>query len=126
MITMNSEKFESNEFAIQVIAKGAYVDNGSGGGKSFLIEATTVRMNHIALNAWLLSQTSNCRECYDTDEEWEAHKAEYGRRHNAVKAKIIVALGLDTAKGSVCITQSQSEVFAVVHIQDITPGRKEG
>lgn len=114
--------FEGNEFAIQVIAKGSYVDNGSGGGKSFLIETTIVRMNHIVLNAWILSTTFNCRECYNTDEEWEAHKAEYAERRKAVIEKIIDALGIkiDTDKESICITQSQSEVFTVVHISDIT------
>lgn len=121
MITMNSEKFEGSEFAIQVIAKGAFVDSGSGGGKVYLIEATTVRMNHVALNAWILSQTYNCRECYETNEEWEAHKTEYEERRKAVITKIVDALGIDPEKGSVCITQSLSEVFAVVHIQDITP-----
>lgn len=112
--------FEGNEFALQVIAKGSYVDNGSGGGKSFLIETTIIRLNHIALNAWLLSIMSNCRECYNTDEEWEAHKAEYAERREAAKAQIIDALGIDADKGSICITQSLSEVFTVVQIWDIT------
>ena len=122
MITMKAEKFESNEFAIQVIAKGAFVDSGSGGGKVYLIETTTVRMNHIALNAWLLSHSLNCRECYNTDAEWEAHKAEYEERRKAVIAKIKDALGIeiDADKESVCITQSLSEVFSIVHIKDIT------
>jgi len=63
----------------------------------------------------------NCRECYETDEEWKAHKTEYMEKRKAVKEKIIKVLGIDAAKGSLCITQSQSEVFTVVHISDITP-----
>lgn len=116
---INSVNFEGNDFVVQVIAKGSYVDRGSGGGHSFLIETTIVRMNHIALNAWILSKTMNCRECYETNEEWEAHKAEYKERRNSVKAQIINALGIDASKGSVCITQSQSEVFTVVYIWKI-------
>jgi hypothetical protein len=115
--------FEGNEFAIQVIAKGSYVDNGSGGGKSFLIETTTIRMNHVALNAWILSTMFNFRECYETDKEWEAYKAEKESQSKAVNSQIIDALGIkiDADKESVCITQSLSEVFTVVHISDVTP-----
>lgn len=115
---MNSVDFEGNEFAIQVIAEGSYVDNGCGDGKSFLIETTIVRMNHIALNAWILSCMWNCRECYNTDEEWESYKAKKADERKAVETNIISALGIkaNVNKGSICITQSQSEVFTVVHI----------
>lgn len=115
---MTEAKFEGNEFAIQVISKGSFVDN-AGGGSSFLVEETTVRMNHVALNAWILSEMMNCRECYDTNEEWEAHKTEYAERRKAVEAHITNTLEIDSDKGSVSITQSQSEVFTVVHIREI-------
>jgi hypothetical protein len=116
---MMKQEFEGNEFVIQIISKGSFVDNGTGNGSSFLVEATTVRMNHIALNAWILSETMNCRECYDTDEEWKAHKVKYEKRREAVKAQILEALEIDSNKGSVSITQSLSEVFTVVHIRKI-------
>ena len=115
---MINKRFEGDDFVIQVIAKGSFVDN-AGGGRSFLVEATTVRMNHVALNAWILSETMNHRECYDTNEEWEAHKAEYAERRKAVIAQIVETLEIDSTKGSVSITQSQSEVFTVVHIRKI-------
>lgn len=115
------KKFEGNEFALQVISKGAFIDNGTGNGSSYLVEATTVRLNHIALNAWILSETMNCRDCYDTNEEWEAHKAEYAERRKAWKTQIleVLELEIDSDKESISITQSQSEVFAVVHIRKI-------
>lgn len=118
-------KFEGNEFALQVISKGAFVDNGTWVDSSYLVEATTIRLNHIALNAWILSECLNTRDCYEDGEkgdiEWEAHKAEYEERRKAWKAQIFEALGLevDPDKESVCITQSQSEVFTVVRIKKI-------
>jgi hypothetical protein len=119
--TMTNKRFEGNDFAIQVISKGAFVDEGTGNENSYLVETATIRLNHVALNAWILSETMNCRECYDTNEEWEAHKAEYAERRKAWKAQILEALELeiDSDKESVSITQSQSEVFAVVHIKKI-------
>jgi len=116
---MEKANFESNEFLIQLMAKGGFVDNGAGDDNSYLVEAYTIRLNHIALNAWILSETMNHRECYDTDQEWEAHKAEYKARREAVNKKIIEALGVDRNTGSVSITQSQSEIFAVVHIRKV-------
>lgn len=111
--------FEGNEFALQVISNGAFIDNGTYVDSSYLVEATTIRLNHIALNAWIMSQTMNCRECYDTNEEWEAYKAEIEERRKAWKAQILEALEVDSTKGSVTITQSQSEVFTVVHIREV-------
>lgn len=111
--------FEGNDFAIQVIAKGSFVDNGTGNGHSYLVEAFTLRLNHIALNAWLSSHTYNCRECYETDKEWEDHKAEYKARLEAWENQIVEILEIDPKEGSVSITQSQSEVFTVVHIRKI-------
>jgi len=125
MITMNNERFESKEFAIQIISKGAFVDNGTWVDSSYLVEATTIRLNHIALNDWILSECHNCRECYEDgekgDTQWKAHKTEYEERRKAWKARIIEALKIeiDPDRESVCITQAQSEVFTVVHIRKI-------
>jgi len=116
---MTRKSFEGNDFAIQVISKGSFIDN-AGGGRSFLVEATIIRLNHVALNAWIMSNTMNCRECYDTNEEWEAYEAEIAERRKAWTAQIVEALGIDSTKGSVSITQSQSEVFTVVHIRKIS------
>ena len=115
---MTNKKFEGNEFAIQVISKGSFVDN-AGDGHTFLVEATTIRLNHVAQNAWIMSQTMNCRECYDTNEEWETYKSEITERGKVWKTQIIEAIEIDSAKGSISITQSQSEVFTVVHIRKI-------
>lgn len=118
---MNKKNFDSNEFQLDLISRGAYVDNGSSPEKSYLIETTVIRLNWVALNAWVLSITSNCRDCYETNEEWEAHRTMMGKKHDAVKTQIIDLLRVDPATGSVCITQSQSEIFTVVHISEITP-----
>lgn len=122
---MTNKSFEGNEFAIQVISKGAFVDNGTGNGSSYLVEATTIRLNHIALNAWILSECFNTRDCYEDGEEglaqWKAHKAEYEERREAWKAQILEALEIeiDPDKEGVSITQSQSEVFTAVRIREI-------
>lgn len=45
---MRNKFFEGKEFAVQVIAKGAFVDQPSEGGKTYLVETATVRLNHMA------------------------------------------------------------------------------
>lgn len=84
-----------------------------------MVETFTVRLNHVALNTWLLSQMDNVRECYETDEEWEAHKAECQRERAAVKNKIVEALDINPWAGSVCITQALTDVFTVVYIRKL-------
>ena len=112
-----------NKFAIQVISKGAFVDGGVGDGSYYLVEVTTIRLNHVALNAWILSDCLNTRDCYKDGEEgnsqWEAHKAEYDERRKDWNKQIIGALEIASDAGSVSITQSQSEVFTVVHIRKV-------
>lgn len=126
MMTMNMKEFEGNTFAIQLITKGSYIDNVVNGDSgvdernAYLIEAYTIRLNHVALNAWILSHTMNSRDVYDTDEEWEFHKAKYKARLETWNNKIIDALGIDEASGGISITQSQSEVFTVVHIRELS------
>lgn len=112
-------EFESDAFVAQLIARGAFVDNGTGDGGPYLVETFTLRLNHVALNAWILSETMNSRDCYNTDEEWEEHKAEYKARREAWNKRIIGTLGIDPDAGSVKITQAQSEVFIVVHIWEV-------
>jgi hypothetical protein len=102
---------QDKEFAIQVVSRGSYMSDG------YLVEIITFRANPAALNAWILSEMNNVRECYNTDAEWERHKAEYAEKRLKVKTQIINALGIDPRKGTVCITQALSEAFTVVYIQ---------
>ena len=108
----------NNEFELQVIANGGFTDDGTGAGV-FTVETYTLRLNHVALNDYLLSGVNNCRDCYNTDGEWEAHKSEYKARREAWRQKVISTLGIDPDAGSVKITQAQSEVFIVVHIRKV-------
>lgn len=106
-------------FEIQLLAKGSFIDSATGNNRVYLVEAFTIRLNYVALNDWFLSQTSNCRECYDTDEEWEAHKAEYETRREQWNKRVVSALGIDPEAKGVNIAQVVSEVFAVVHIKEL-------
>ena len=110
---------KQNKFAIQLIAKGSFVDSGVGNGCSYLVEAFTIRLNHIALNAWILSEMMNSRDCYSTDKEWEAHKVEYKTKRKAVHDQILKILDINPDTEGISITQAQSEVFTVVHISEL-------
>lgn len=120
---------KDNKFAMQVISKGSFIDDGVGDGRLYLVEAATIRLNHIALNEWILSEVFNCRDCYENgetgDAQWEAHKAEYAERRRVWTERITKALEIDSDAGSVSITQAQSEVFTVVHIREIDSPLKE-
>ena len=67
MLAKNDAQFEEQqkgldvEPTIQIIAKGSVVDAQQGWNhernqavdESFLVETTTIRLNHVALNEWL-------------------------------------------------------------------------
>lgn len=106
-------------FKVQLLAKGSFIDSATGDGNTYLVEAFTIRLNYVALNAWMLSETMNCRECYETDGEWEAHKAEYKARRDTWNKRVVSALGIDPEAKGVNIAQIVSEVFTVVHIKEL-------
>ena len=106
-------------FEIQLLAKGSFIDSATGNNRVYLVEALTIRLNYVALHDWILSETMNCRECYDTNEERESCKAEYETRRETWKARVVSALGIDPEAKGVNIAQVVSEVFAVVHIKEL-------
>lgn len=107
---------KNNEFDAQILARGSFLDTENG--EMFEVEAATIRLNHVALNAWILSEMHNVQDCYDTDEEWKRHKEEYKEKRKTVVDRIIKIVGIDvtTENQSVNISQSQSEVFTLVRI----------
>ena len=130
MLITNNDLFERGVFALQVMSKGSFIDTGTGQpDKAYSVEATTIRLNWVALNEWLASIMLNCRQVYEDgpagDAEWEAHKAEYEQRRKTVEGKIISTLGLDPDRGSVLIRQVHSEVLTVLNIWEILTKNQE-
>ena len=119
MMIMDAKDFERSSFAIQLVAKGCYVDNGVGNGKAYLVEAYVIRLNHVALNSWISSMVMSSPDAFNNQEEWKAHEAKYEARRETWNTKIIDALGLDGNTGGIFIAQSQSEVFTVVRISKL-------
>ena len=117
---MKKSEFEGNSFALQVIARGSYIDSGASPEKLFVIETTTIRLNYVALNDYHESLCHNCREVYkdgdDGDQEYDEYKKKCAENYAEWERKIKAAVGIDEAKMNVIITQVHSEVFTVVHI----------
>lgn len=108
--------YKTNEFAIEVISRGSFLDDDPGYEDIYAVETATIRLNHIALNQWLLSQMYNPQECYETEKEWEAHRREIDERRDNCERKIIAALGWGPDRKGITITRIISEVFTVVYI----------
>lgn len=116
-----NEIFRKNEFAVQVIARGAFLDNDPGyGGKVYQVETATIRLNHIALNEWLCNQANRCREDFDTDKEWAAYMDRQRNITNELDRKIAAAAGFPPIpdNANVNVQQVISEVFAVAYIHE--------
>ena len=116
-----NEIFRKDEFAVQVIARGAFLDNDPGyGGKVYQVETATIRLNHIALNEWLCNQANRCREDFDTDKEWAAYMDRQRNITNELNRKIAAAAGFPPIpdNANVNVQQVISEVFAVAYIHE--------
>jgi superfamily II DNA helicase RecQ len=113
-----AQNVETAAFDFDVLARGSFIDNAAG-GDAFRIEAITLRLNRAAFDEYLDSECSNCRECYDTDQEWKQHKAEKEQKRMAWEKTVAGRLGFSVEKGKtgVAITQAHSEVFTVVYTE---------
>ncbi len=122
---MGNKFFEGKEFAVQVIAKGAFADQPSEGGKTYLVETATVRLNHVALREWQQAFVIGCNDCKNR-EQWERYKkAKLGLR-KAFKEKLARAVGFDPdmEKEEFNVEQVVSEVFAVCWIHEVPSGQQ--
>lgn len=124
-IAKHEMNFEQAAFALQILAKGSYIDAGCSPRKLYQVEAITIRLNAGAFNTWLLNREAPDRECYETAKEWETAKLEKTKAFESWTKDVISALDLDGFEGSVHISQADAEVFTVVHIWSLTPEIQE-
>lgn len=116
-----NEIFRKDEFAVQVVARGAFLDNDPGyDGKVYQVETATIRLNHIALNEWLCNQANRYRADFDTDKEWAAYMDRQRNITNELNRKIAAAAGFPPIpdNADVNVQQVISEVFAVAYIHE--------
>ncbi len=117
---------DDEKFAVNVIARGSYIDQPYGDNDDrYRVEVVVVRLNHVALNEWLMTHDHNSRECYANgligDCEWAVHLDEKTQSAEAWKLKLLAATGikLKPEGEGISITQAQSEVFTVVRIRKV-------
>ena len=73
---MTNEIFRTNDFAIEVISKGATFDESQtcDGEVMYLISTVVFRLNHVGLNEWHFSAIRRDLE-WDFDGDREAYEA---------------------------------------------------
>lgn len=118
--------FNSNNFAIQVIAAGSFVDQPVYDQATYLVEVATVRLNRVALNAWnnaIIHERDYYR--FDTDGEFETYINEKKRLLLEFERNIAQAVGFtpDPDKEKINVTQVVSEVFTVAWIHKLEPAQ---
>ena len=114
-----NEIFRKDEFAVQVVARGAFLDNDPGyGGKVYQVETATIRLNHIALGEWQDSRINREPDDFDTDEEWGKYLDGQLKIIRDMDRKIAVAAGFPPIPDNAdpIVKQVLGEVFAVAYI----------
>lgn len=113
--------FNSEHFAVQVIAAGSFVDKPAyAAGRSYLVETATVRLNHAALNAWNDTRALDDRNCFENDDDWVNYMIRKAILLSSFEECLAKEVGFTPTKSeSVTVKQVVSEVFTVVWIHEI-------
>jgi hypothetical protein len=99
------------EFKVEVISKGCFTDEGCR------VETFTVRMLEKAMNEFIMSSELNCRETYETEEEWQSYKGRItNKRAEWERAVSKLVLGFED---KITVTQVVSEIFTIVHFVEV-------
>lgn len=108
-----NEIFRTADFAVEVIATGGFDDEVEP-GKTYRIETKTLRLNHIALNEYIMAQVCNDRTTYENDQEWRDYLADKEKKRENFIRRVASAVGFPD--DGVSVAQVVSEVFTVAHI----------
>ena len=112
----------NDNFAVQVITSGSFIDQPSGSGKVYIVETAIVRLNPAALKSWYKAIVNDW-DCFDldTDEEYKTYLDEKRGLMMEFEQNIAQAVKFRPAAGveKINVSQIVSEVFAVAWIHEI-------
>lgn len=117
-----NEIFRTNEFAIEVLAKGGFLDHDNGyEDKTYEVVTYTLRLNHVALDAYWKSIATQDRLDFEERQEYLDYLAEKNAAKAAFENKIAEMLDVnpDREKQSFAISQVVSEIFTAVTMQTV-------
>lgn len=112
----------NDNFAVQVITSGSFIDQPSGSGKVYIVETAIVRLNPAALGAWYKAIVNDWDYVdFDADEEYQAYLDEKRGLMMEFEQNIAQAVKFRPAAGveKINVSQIVSEVFAVAWIHEI-------
>ena len=121
---MANEIFKMDRFAIEIVSAGGFLDDDPGfRGKTYSVQTYTIRLNHVALDAWRAATATDDREDDETWAAWhpgedrQTYRAAVEKRKAEFDSQIAAALQITGAStGSFSVVQVLSEIFAVVYI----------
>lgn len=111
------KQFEGNEFAVEVLSRGSFVD-ASYPEKVYQVETMTLRLNWVAMNEYNIYPVMD-REDFDTDVEYSDYLTELAKERLKWRENLIQAIGLDESQGTIYITKVISEIFAVCQMTEL-------
>ena len=115
------EAVENENFDVEIVTEGQFVDQGC------LVKTIVIRLNGVAMNEFILPDILNCRECYETENEWQDYKAKKTKKREDWENKILQKFGfVKNDKNSVCIAENVSEIFTVVIMERLENGEEDG
>lgn len=112
-------QFEGNEFAVEVLSRGSFVDT-TFPDKVYQVETMTLRLNWVAMNDFSVFSSLADREDFCTDAEYSEHVTKQSAERLKWRNNLIQAIGLDESQGTIYISKVISEIFAVCQMTELT------
>ncbi|MDE5755027.1 MAG: hypothetical protein K2H89_10895 [Oscillospiraceae bacterium] len=116
-----------SDFGLEVLNQIQIEDTQEKRGYSVMIHIINIRLNPVALNAYIGSTCKNSRDCYETKEEYFDHVKEMDIRMELWEKTLIEHLGIKVREeDGISVTQNVSEFFTVVYMENLKEyGRKK-
>lgn len=117
-----------NEFRLEVLNKTQLEDTQeTRDGYSVMIHIINVRLNPVALNAYIGATCKNNRDCYETKKEYFDHVKEMDASMELWEKTLIEHLGITVREeDGISVTQNVDEFFTVVYMENLKEyGRKK-
>ncbi|MGN1367940.1 MAG: hypothetical protein ACI4WX_03655 [Aristaeellaceae bacterium] len=112
------KQFEGNEFAVEVLSRGSFVD-ATYPDKVYQVEAMTLRVNWVAMNDFNVFSVIMDREDFSTDAEYGEYNTKLAQARLEWRENLIHAIGLDESQGTIYVMKVISEIFAVCQMTEL-------
>lgn len=110
--------YDSKEFDAQIISIGSFIDDDQA-PRLYQVDCMVLRLNHVALNAYLATKGGIFEGDYESEAEAEKARATREAQRERWERAMRALVGLEDITEGVTFSQIQSEIFGMTWIRRV-------